>query len=86
MTVDRLSYIKQKLEEQKKSPAVILRHSDGVWTVTEIEQLRAENERLKDFKNKVVYADGYARNQKELDNMIGAIIKGAINSESTNQD
>lgn len=45
---DRLDYIKQKLEEQKKSPAVILRHSDGEWAVSEIEQLRAENERLDD--------------------------------------
>jgi hypothetical protein len=43
---DRLDYIKQKLEEYKKSPAVILRHSDGEWAVGEIERLRAENERL----------------------------------------
>jgi FtsZ-binding cell division protein ZapB len=45
---DRLDYIKQKLEEYKKSPAVILRHSDGEWAVGEIEQLRADNNRLVD--------------------------------------
>jgi hypothetical protein len=44
---DRLDYIKQKIEEQKKSPAVILRHSDGEWAVGEIERLRSENEQLK---------------------------------------
>jgi hypothetical protein len=50
---DRLDYIKQKLEEYKKSPAVILRHSDGEWAVSEIERLRVENERLHELMSEV---------------------------------
>jgi hypothetical protein len=47
---DRLDYIKQKLDEYKKSPAVILRHSDGEWAVGEIERLREENKGLMKLK------------------------------------
>lgn len=36
---DRLDYIKQKLEEQKKSPAVVLRRADAEWVVEEVERL-----------------------------------------------
>ncbi|EST11270.1 hypothetical protein [Sporolactobacillus laevolacticus] len=53
---DRLDYIKQKLEEQKKSPAVILRHSDGEWAVSEIERLRAENDRLHELMSEICKA------------------------------
>jgi epoxyqueuosine reductase QueG len=64
---DRLDYIKQKLEEQKKSPAVILRHSDGEWAVSEIERLRE----LVEKKDKVISfrVDGQNRMAAQIEQL-----------------
>lgn len=48
---DRLDYIKQKLEEQKKSPAVVLRRADAEWVVEEVERLGKRENNLKRQNN-----------------------------------